>query len=133
MELQHDKTRTPSSQCRVVDTIENLGFGVIERLLIQDGVPTFEIEPRIVQTIKLDNQLQKMQERVGTDTPLKIPFDRLFAELRLMGEGTVDIHVQHGLPFRLTREFRAPSGHWRCDEQDPASNATAHVRGSARK
>src|SRR5262249_38711485 len=43
-------------QRRTVDIIQELGLGVIERLLIRGGAPCYEPEPRIVQEIKLDSE-----------------------------------------------------------------------------
>jgi hypothetical protein len=46
-------------QRQTVEIIESLGFGSIERLWIHDGSPCYEPEPRIVQAIKLDSELER--------------------------------------------------------------------------
>jgi hypothetical protein len=37
----------------IIETIQELGFGIIERLSIRDGQPCFDSAPRIVQSNKL--------------------------------------------------------------------------------
>jgi hypothetical protein len=87
-----------------VEIIQALGFGVIERLLIRGGLPCYEPEPRIVQSIKLDSERQCQSERRDADLTLKREFDHLFERLARLGDGLVDIEVRHGLPTRLVME-----------------------------
>jgi hypothetical protein len=87
-----------------VEIIEALGFGSIEHLQIRCGVPCHDPEPRIVQTIKLDSDPERQPDRTDAGLTLKKHFEILFEQLNRLGEGTVDIEVQHGLPFRLVRE-----------------------------
>ena len=88
-------------QRRLVEIIEALGFGIIEHLSIRGGLPCFEPEPRIVQTIKLDSEPEQQPDRVSADLTLKKEFESLFDQLSRLGDGVVDIEVRHGLPFRI--------------------------------
>ena len=93
-------------QCRVVDIIQALGFGVIERLVVCGGMPCYGPEPRIVQAIKLDSEPGRQLDRSSGDLTLKTQFENLFEQLSRLGEGVVDIEVRHSLPFRLVLERR---------------------------
>jgi len=53
------KSSLSSVQRQTVEIIEALGFGVIERLGIREGLPCFEPEPRIVQAVKLDGEAER--------------------------------------------------------------------------
>ena len=93
-------------QRQTVAIIEALGFGVIEHLAIREGVPCFEPEPRIVQTIKLDFGPERNPDSGLADLTLKKEFETLFDQLNRLGEGVVDIEVRHSAPFRLILERR---------------------------
>jgi hypothetical protein len=95
-------------QRQTVEIIEALGFGVIERLLIRGGLPCYEPEPRIVQAIKLDSELERQPDDGDgdADLTLKKEFESLFDQLSRLRDGVVDIEVRHSLPFRLVLERR---------------------------
>jgi hypothetical protein len=93
-------------QRRTVEIIEVLGFGVIERLLVCDGLPCFEPEPRIVQAIKLDSDPEWQPDRGCADLTLKKEFENLFEQLSRLHNGIVEIEVRHSAPFRLVMERR---------------------------
>jgi hypothetical protein len=92
------------SQRRTVEIIETLGFGVLQGLSIQAGQPCFEPAPRIVQSVKLDSDAESKSECANPESALKKQFQVLFRHLSELREGTVDIEVRHGLPFRLVLE-----------------------------
>jgi len=91
-------------QRRTVEIIEGLGFGVIESLLIRDGLPSYEPEPRIVQAIKLGSEPQRQTDCSYADLTLKKEFESLFDQLSRLENATVDIEIRHSLPFRLVVE-----------------------------
>jgi hypothetical protein len=90
-----------ASQSRTVEIIEALGFGIVERLLIRGGLPCFEPEPRIIQSVKLGSEPERQPDRGDGGLTLKKEFERLFVQLSRLREGIVDIEVRHGAPFRL--------------------------------
>lgn len=92
------------SQAKLLAIIEQLGFGRIERLSIQNGQPCFERPPRIVQEVKLDSQSESHPDDADGDLTLKKEFVSLFSELSRLRDGLVDIEVRHSAPFRLVRE-----------------------------
>jgi hypothetical protein len=93
-------------QRRIVEIIEALGFGVIEGLLIRGGLPCYDPEPRIVQTIKLATGPGRQPDRGRADLTLQKEFEGLFDHLTHLGNAVVDIEVQHSLPFKIVRERR---------------------------
>jgi hypothetical protein len=99
--IRHDSLQP--SQRLTVEIIEALGFGVIQGLSISDGQPCFDSPPKIVQSVKLGSPPERLRGCRDTDTPKK-EFVQLFARLSELPDGTVDIEVQHGLPFRLIVE-----------------------------
>jgi hypothetical protein len=100
------KTSLNPDQRRLVEIIEALGFGVIERLSIRDGLPCFEPEPCIAQAINLDSTPEQQPSCRHADLTLKIEFERLFNQFDELQEGIVDIEVRHGVPFRLVLKRR---------------------------
>jgi hypothetical protein len=89
------------SQAWIVETCRALGFGVIEGLSIRGGLPCFEPEPRIIQTLKLDSEGERRSCGGPPEGTPKMQFARVFDELSRLGDATVDIEFRHGLPFRL--------------------------------
>jgi hypothetical protein len=100
------KNSLEPNQRRIVGIIEAMGFGVIERLSIRDGLPCYDPEPRIVQTIKLASGPAREPDRSCADLTLKKEFEELFDQLTRLGNAVVDIEVQHSLPFKIVRERR---------------------------
>jgi hypothetical protein len=98
------KSSLAPGQCRLVEVIEALGFGVIERLTICDGLPCYDPEPRIVQAIKLAPRPGRQPDRTCTDLTLKKEFESLFDQLTRLRNRVVDIEVLHSLPFKLVLE-----------------------------
>jgi hypothetical protein len=100
------KSSLTPCQRRIVEIIEALGFGVIERLTICDGLPCYDPEPRIVQAIKLASGPERQPDRSGADLTLKKEFESLFDQLTRLRDDIVDIEVQHNLPFKLVLQRR---------------------------
>lgn len=93
-------------QRQTVEIIQSLGFGCIDHLCIRGGLPCYEPEPRVIQTIKLDGETARQIDRSCSDLTLKKEFECLFDQLGRLGNGVVDIEVRHSLPFRLVLERR---------------------------
>ena len=90
----------------IVEIIEGLGFGRIERLQVHCGELFCDSACRIVQEIKLGSVREHQSGPGKADLPLKKEFEDLFSELRRFRDGIVHIEVRHGLPFRLVLERR---------------------------
>jgi hypothetical protein len=91
------------SQRLTVEIIEAIRFGLIQGLAIRDGQPCYDPSPRIVQSIKLGSDPEPLRQTGDNDTLKKAIVD-LFERLSTLSNCTVDIEVQHGLPFRLIVE-----------------------------
>jgi hypothetical protein len=100
------KNSLEPNQRRIVEIIEALGFGVIEHLSIRDGLPCYDPEPRIVQTVKLATGPGRQPDRSCADLTLKNEFESLFDQLARLRDGAVDIEVRHSVPVRLVLERR---------------------------
>jgi hypothetical protein len=86
---------------RTVEIIEALRFGVIERLSIRDGVPCYEPEPHVIESIKLDSETPEPSNCDDADLTLKKEFVSLFNHLSRLSDCIVNIEVRHGAPFKL--------------------------------
>jgi hypothetical protein len=100
------KSSLDPGQRRTAQIIETLGFWFIEHLLIRGGLPCYDHEPRITQTVKLDSAPAQQPGHNHADRTLKQEFDTLFSQLSRLRDGTVDIEVRHGLPVKLVLERR---------------------------
>jgi hypothetical protein len=100
------KSSLNPAQRQTVEIIEALGFGQIERLSIRGGLPCYEPEPRIVQSIKLDSEPHGEPDHGEAELTLKKEFESLFSQLSRLRDAVVDIEVRHSLPFRLVLERR---------------------------
>jgi hypothetical protein len=88
------------AQLKLVEAIEELGFGRIDQIPICDGCPCLERAAQTVREIKLESEPEPI-ERSNADLTLKAEFERLLNQLHQLGDGIVDIEVRHGAPFRL--------------------------------
>lgn len=93
---------TPA-QRRMLEIIRALRFGIIQAIVIRGGQPYYDPAPRIVQSIKLGSHPEPSRQAGDNDT-LHKAFAYLFEHLDTLGDCTVNIEVQHGLPFRLIVE-----------------------------
>ena len=82
--------------------IEELGFGLIEDLLVVRGQPQSSPKPRLTRVFNLDADDAPDARRSGREYRLRT-MDALFRCLDTIQERTiVSILVKHGLPARLS-------------------------------
>jgi hypothetical protein len=97
-------TRTKRSldpaQLKLVEAIEELGWGRIEQIPICDGSPWLEAAAQTIREIKLGSKTESF-ERSQADHTLKAEFDQLLDQLLELGDGLVDVEIRHGIPFKL--------------------------------
>jgi hypothetical protein len=105
----HQDTARPTKRSlskarqRLVEVMQEMGFGRIEGLVVRQGEPILEPVPRVVLEIKFGGENGPRPERSATDFPLKARVTELFREFDRLGDLTVEIlEVKHGLPFRMT-------------------------------
>lgn len=95
-----DQTLPRPSPTKLVEAIEDLGWGRIEQIPICDGSPCLEAAAQTVREIKLGSETEPF-ERSNADLTLKAEFERLLNQLHQLGDGLVDIEIRHGIPFKL--------------------------------
>jgi hypothetical protein len=92
---------------RLVELIQSVYFGRVERLVLRDGQPIFDPAPRVVRTLKLGGSGRNVpRPQAGSeDFPLKKEVVELLDQLELIGDGIVSkIEILHGLPMLLELE-----------------------------
>lgn len=99
------KTSLSESRQRLVEAMQLLNFGRIERMKICGGEPTFSPAPRIIQDIKLGGENGARPELGSHDFVLRSSIVEMFEHFARLREGMIAlIEVRHGLPFRLLVE-----------------------------
>jgi hypothetical protein len=94
----------------LLEEMQNLNFGRIEKLAIRDREPVFSPPPRIVCEVKPGGESGPRPEIHLGDFQLKPEMIELFEHMDLIGHGEIDlIEVRHGLVFRLFYEKRLQS------------------------
>ena len=91
------------SRHRLIEAMQQLSFGRIENLAIQNGEPVFSPPPRLIQDIKLGaGENGPRPELYREDFMLRSSVIELFHHLERIGSGNIAaIEVRHGLPFRI--------------------------------
>ena len=83
--------------------MQEVNFGRIENLTVEEGVPVFEPPPELVFTVKLEGRNGSSPETDLTDFALKTQVRELFAQLEALRNGVVQcLEIKHGLPFIMT-------------------------------
>ena len=99
------KAALSTARRRLLELMQKINFGRIEKLCLNGGDPVFTPLPRVVREIKFGAENGPRSERKLKDFTLKTQHRELFATLDRMGDQTVEsIEVQHGLPFRIKFE-----------------------------
>ncbi|MGD9791229.1 MAG: hypothetical protein AB7Q00_09315 [Phycisphaerales bacterium] len=86
---------------RLVELMQQIGFGRIEHLHVAGGEPVFEPAPKVIREVKFDREPGQHPADRPPDFALKRAVVELLAELRQLDDAAVTIEVRHGLPFRL--------------------------------
>jgi hypothetical protein len=93
------QTLSPSRR-ELVELMQRLNFGRIERLLIRDGEPVLEPKPRIVREHKFCAENGPRPELASPNCSLKSQVCDLLQLLDDVGDGYLDsLTVKNGLPF----------------------------------
>jgi hypothetical protein len=87
--------------------MQQILFGAIENLPIENGEPNLSTSPTIRQEIKLGLEAVPRPYPRGLDFALKAQVLDLFAHFERLRDAVVSIEVRHGLPHRLIIESSA--------------------------
>ncbi len=86
----------------LVRLLQSMNFGTIECLEARGGEPIFNPPPTILVEVKLDSEPEQRPELDLADFVLRDEITRLFAQLELLDEISIDrIDVRHGIPWRM--------------------------------
>jgi len=91
------------SACRagLIELMQGINFGRIERLHINDGQPVLDPRPTVVREHLFGGENGPRPEHFAADFLLKRKVLDLFAMFDKLGNGTIDVlEIKHGLPFR---------------------------------
>lgn len=92
----------PSGRRNLVQIMQRLFFGRIERLHFRDGQPIFDPAPRLVREHKFGAENQPRPDWTTGDFLIKAKVLELFTEIDRLGTGIITlIEVKNGLPFRM--------------------------------
>ena len=96
------KSELSAGRRRLVELMQRVNFGRIERLLVRRGEPVFDPPPHVVREIKFGGENGPRPEACREDFLLKGQVRELFAQLDALGDGVVAvIEIKHGLPFKM--------------------------------
>jgi hypothetical protein len=101
MNTPQTKTALSPARRRLLDLMQEVNFGSIERLRVRGGDPVFDPPPKVMRDVKLGTEPAPSPTGPG-EGELKTQVRDLFKHMDAMGNGTVRrIEIQHGIPFRL--------------------------------
>ncbi len=99
-----DRSKQDLSAARVdlLELMQSINFGRIERLRIRNGEPVFDPHPVVVREIKFGGENGPRPELGNGDFLLKQQVVELFAFFDETRNGVIDVlEIKHGLPFRM--------------------------------
>ena len=104
--MQHPTKSTLSApRATLIEWMQRLDFGTIERLTIRNGEPILDPPPRVIRDVKFCGENGPRPESDLDDFVLKAQVRDLLAHFDSVGNGTIcSLEVKHGLPFRMQVE-----------------------------
>ena len=92
------KQNLSASRASLLELMQSINFGQIERLVIEDGEPVFEPRPSVVHEHKFGSENGARSEVSIEDFVLKARVIELFAFFDEFGIGVVHLlEIKHGL------------------------------------
>ena len=99
------KQELSKPQRALVELMQRINYGRIERLVVRRGQPVLNPPPRIIREIKFGGENGPRTEVGKPDFTLKAQVRDMFAQLEALGDGVIPcLEIQRGLPFRMTVE-----------------------------
>jgi hypothetical protein len=82
--------------------MQEVNFGRIERLKIENGDPVLDPPPRVIREIKFGSENGPRPESGSGSFALKAQVVELFRQLDEITNGEIELlEIKHGLPFRM--------------------------------
>lgn len=107
--MNHPATKAALSkpQSRLVELLQQINFGRIERLHVKGGVPVFDPPPLVIQKLKMGGDNGPRPEADLADFLLKRSTVELLETIAGVGNGEVrSIEIKNGLAFAVEVELR---------------------------
>jgi len=100
------KSSLSAPRQRLVEIMQRLNFGRIERLEVRNGEPSLDqAPPRIVLEVKLAGENGPRPGNGAPDFILKTQLVDLFAHFDRLKNARIDVlSIKHGLPFTMDVE-----------------------------
>jgi hypothetical protein len=99
------KSQLSASQVQLIELMQRLAFGVIEGLVVHNGLPEFGPKLRVVRDLKFGASNGSRPEAELSDFALKSSVQELMETFASLGNATVRrLEIKHGLPFRMQVE-----------------------------
>ena len=96
------KAATAEQRRVLIELMQRVNFGRIERLTVHDGQPVLIPHPAVVREHKFGGENGPRPELGVADFQLKQQVVELFAFFDQLQNGVIDVlEVKHGLPFRM--------------------------------
>lgn len=93
------KSSLSEAQRRLVELLQNINFGRIERLQVRCGEPVFDPVPQVVESLRMGSPKGPREEATLEDFWLRQPVVDLIQTILELGNGEIaSITVMHGLP-----------------------------------
>jgi hypothetical protein len=90
------------SRRRLLEEMQQRGFGRFERLLVRNGDPVLDPLPPILTEVKFGGENGPRPERTLRDFQLKSQVIEMFQQFDELRDGMVAVlEFKHGLPFRM--------------------------------
>jgi hypothetical protein len=87
----------------LVRLCQSLNYGSILNVKVVNGEVTFDLEPQVIVDIRLDEEVGERPEAELADFTLRVEHTRLFAQIDLLKNGSLEKVVVHGgIPRRVT-------------------------------
>ena len=105
---QISKDDLAPERSHLIELMQRINFGRIERLVINDGQPVLDPSPRMVREIKFGSENGPRPEATTADFSLKAQVVELFRNFDELRNGVIEVlDIKYGLPFRMAVEDAA--------------------------
>lgn len=99
------KSSLSPAQAQLVECMQRLYYGRIERLVVRGGQPVMDPPPRVVRDVKINGKNRPGMKVHRQDFMLKAEVRKFLSNLEAIGNGTIrNVEVKDGLPFRMEIE-----------------------------
>src|SRR5688500_11835612 len=96
------KKHLSTARMRLLELMQNLNFGHIDRLEFVDGEPVLDPRPVLVREHKFGGENGPRPELTAVNFALKQQVIELFVFFDERRDGVIDVlEIKHGLPFRM--------------------------------